>query len=152
MHPAQKKHNLNESRYKCRVEISPLVLKKTLTFSLLGLALLFFTACGSSAEAEASPTLTPIQQEGEAVFRNFCASCHAIFPDTVIVGPSLSGIATRAQQRIDGMDGIEYLQSSILMPGSYVVEGFGDLMPKEFGKQLSGEQFDALLAYLLTLE
>jgi hypothetical protein len=39
-----------------------------------------------------------------------------------------------------------------LRPDEYIVEGFSDLMPSNFGTTLSGEQLDALLAYLMTLE
>ena len=72
--------------------------------------------------------------------------------ETIIIGPSLAGIAGRAANRVEGQSAADYLQLSILRPGDYVVEGFSELMPTNFGTTLSGEQLDALLAYLMTLE
>jgi len=36
-------------------------------------------------------------------------------------------------------------------PDAYIVEGFPNAMPNEFGKKLSGEELDALVHFLLTL-
>jgi hypothetical protein len=69
----------------------------------------------------------------------------------MIVGPSLSGVASRAASRMEGVDGREYLLLSIIKPSAYVVDGFTNVMPSNFGKSLDGEQLDALVAYLLTL-
>ena len=109
-------------------------------------------ACGSGAAATPAPTLTPEQQAGEQVFQANCAACHATVPNTVIVGPSLAGVATRAETRVPGQDAITYLQTSILKPYAYVVDGFPKAMPPDFGKRLTGEEFDEVVAYLLTLK
>ena len=52
---------------------------------------------------------------------------------------------------MEGIDGREYLLMSITRPGAYIVDGFTDVMPSNFGKSLGEEQLDALVAYLLTL-
>jgi hypothetical protein len=71
----------------------------------------------------------------------------------VVVGPSLAGVATRAKTRKPELDAAAYLHNSIEEPGAYVVEGFADgLMPIDFAEQLTPEEIDALVAYLLTLQ
>jgi mono/diheme cytochrome c family protein len=114
-------------------------------FSAIALA-----AC--SGVGGSSPTLTPDEQEGQAVYTLRCAQCHALTPDTVVIGPSLAGIATRAASRVPGYDTQTYLETSILIPEEYLVEGFANTMPTNFGKELTSEEFAALVAYLMTLK
>lgn len=99
-----------------------------------------------------APTLTPIEAEGESVYNLRCAQCHALTPDTVVIGPSLAGVATRAASRVPGYDTQTYLETSILSPDDYLVEGFTNTMPTNFGKELTSEEFAALVAYLMTLK
>ena len=110
------------------------------------------TLAACSGAGGSSPTLTPIEQEGQAVYTLRCAQCHALAPDTVVIGPSLAGIATRAASRVPGYDTQTYLETSILIPDDYLVEGFANTMPTNFGKELTSEEFAALVAYLMTLK
>lgn len=81
-----------------------------------------------------------------------CASCHALVPDSIIVGPSLAGIATVAASRVPGQDAATYIRNAILYPSDYIVEGYPDAMAKNLGGVLNTEQIDDLIAFLLTLE
>lgn len=108
-------------------------------------------ACGASTSTP-TPTPDPTITLGRRVFQQYCAACHALTPDTIIVGPSLAGIATRAETRVPGLDARRYIELSILRPGDYVVEGFPNAMPGDLGKKMTGEEFDALVAFLLTLK
>ena len=120
-----------------------------LVLLLAGLA----TACSEQSSSNVEEAATdPQVEQGKALYTQNCASCHSTSPETVIVGPSLHAIATISATRVDGQDAKTYLELSIMDPGDYVVEGYNDLMPSTFGKSLSGEEFDALIAYLLTLE
>lgn len=115
--------------------------------------LLLLTACGSGEPTVApTATLNPQASQGKQLFSQHCATCHATDPDTVILGPSLAGIARRAAGRVPDLTARAYVEESILQPGAYVVSGFDDAMPTNFGKRLSGEEMDALIAYLLTLD
>lgn len=118
---------------------------------LILIVVLGLVSCGTNAPAP-TPTIDPEVREGEEVFSRECAACHSLSPDTVVVGPSLAGVATRAETRVAGMDAREYLETSILDPGAHVVDGFPDAMPATFGKELTGQELDALVAFLLTLE
>ena len=87
------------------------------------------------------------------MFDSYCARCHGTSGDTVIVGPSLAGIATWGGSRIEGMDAQVYIRDSILNPNAYTVEGFPDgIMPSELKDQISPEDLEAVVAYLLTLK
>jgi len=81
-----------------------------------------------------------------------CATCHALEPDVVIVGPSLAGVATRAGERVSGQSAADYLRNSILHPSDFVVPGFPDVMARSLGDALSGDEINDLIAFLLTLE
>lgn len=113
--------------------------------------LLLLLLAGCAAEPPPpTPTLPPELARGQRVFQIHCASCHSLQGDLVIVGPSLAGIANRAETRIDGQDARTYLYTAILDPNAFTVPGFSQLMPTTFGKTISGEDLDALVAFLLT--
>lgn len=82
-----------------------------------------------------------------------CSTCHLIEIETIKIGPSLNGIATRAESRIDGMTAEEYITQSILDPNAYIVKGFpASVMYQEFSEQLSDEDLIDLVTFLITLE
>lgn len=111
------------------------------------------SACGSAEPPPPPPTPTQSAQValGEKVFTRECGRCHALSGDTMIVGPALTHIASRAGTQVPEQDAATYLLTSIVRPQAFVVEGFdADLMPTTFGKTLTGEEIDALVAFLLT--
>ena len=118
----------------------------------LTLAATLVAACSATSKAQPTPTLDATQQQGQAVFKLRCAQCHALTPDTVVIGPSLAGIATRATNRIEGYSAEEYLEDSILTPKEFLVEGFTDTMPTNFGRELTSDELSAVVAYLMTLK
>ena len=75
-------------------------------------------------------------EAGQAVFQHFCVMCHAVTPDTKIVGPSL----------YSEMRG-PHAKSSVAVR-QVIVHGKG-LMPA-LGPQLSENDIADLLAYLRT--
>ena len=111
----------------------------TAVFIILALLLI---ACAPAQEV----------RRGELVFTGHCAVCHSLVENQVIVGPSIVGIASRAGKRVDGMDAESYLYASLREPSSYLVEGFRDLMPLNIGKDLTDQEQDDVIAYLLTLK
>ncbi len=54
--------------------------------------------------------------------------------DERLVGPGLLSIGERAVGRVPGLTAADYLRQSIIDPSAYVVEGYGDLMPKNFSR------------------
>jgi hypothetical protein len=63
----------------------------------------------------------------------------------------MAGVGVRAESRADGMSAEDYLHTSIIEPGAYVVEGFQNVMPDVFEQSLSEAQIRDLIAYLLSL-
>jgi mono/diheme cytochrome c family protein len=117
------------------------------------MSLLILAACGSNPDpTPPPPTLSPQAQLGKQVFSRDCGACHSTTQDTIIVGPSLAGIASRAGSRIEGQDAYTYLLTSVMQPEAYLVEGFENLMPASLSKQLTGEELDGVIAYLQTLK
>jgi mono/diheme cytochrome c family protein len=115
---------------------------------LMGLA-----ACGGDDGA------TPAggdPQVGQQVFAEVaapaCSSCHSLQAGEIVVGPSLAGIANVAGQMVSGQSAEAYLHESIVDPDAYVVEGFqAGIMPSSYGTQLSEQQINDLVAYLMAL-
>ncbi len=80
-----------------------------------------------------------------------CTVCHSM-DGTAGIGPSLQGIATRAAARVSGVSAEGYIRQSILDPTAFLVEGFAPVMPVDFGENLSSQQIDDLVDFLLTLK
>lgn len=127
------------------------MVKRCTLIAVFTLCVLLVACSGGSSNAGSTP-LSDEEALGEGLFRQHCASCHSAIGDTVIVGPPLAGIATTAESRVAGMDAHAYIEQSILEPSAYLNEGYQDLMPKTFGTILTGEELDALVAFLLTLK
>ncbi len=109
---------------------------------------IFLAACGggdgSSAGGDAAA--------GEELFAQTvigaqagCITCHSLDEGVVIVGPSVAGVGGRLSA--------DELRQSILDPNVVLVDGFpADTMPPVWADELSDEQVDQLVAYLLTLK
>jgi mono/diheme cytochrome c family protein len=95
---------------------------------------------------------------GEALFHTFqpvagisCAGCHRTETDDRLIGPGLRTVGIRAQTRVPGQSALQYIYTSIVDPSAYVVEGYPDLMPKNWGRAFTDEQVRDIAAYLLSL-
>lgn len=105
---------------------------------------------------------------GERVFRSAtpaCSACHSIAPGVNMAGPSLAGIASRAEKMVGSpeykgkaKDVIGYIRESVTDPSAHLVPGAMysangvSFMPNTYGKDLKPEQLDQLAAYLATLK
>lgn len=107
----------------------------------------------SIAEGQTTRQEDTAVTRGRATFTQRCASCHALTQESGgLPGPSLYGIADRAWYRVVGQGPHEYIRNSILHPSDYVVEGYADVMQKNFGDVLTSSGVDDLVAFLMTLE
>lgn len=114
---------------------------------------------GGSSVQPAAPihSTAPVSDDpivrGQALFSSspaICSTCHSLAPDVVIVGPSLAGIAERAANRVAGQTAEAYIRTSIVNPGAHIVDGFQDVMQKNFGDVLTSDQINDLIAFLMT--
>ncbi len=122
-------------------------------YLVLSMLTLLAAAClPQPAQPTDAATENPLVSQGQQLYKQYCAACHAIEGDTVIVGPSLDGVATWGADQVPGMGAYEYIQQSITNPGVYLVEGYKNLMPASFNESMDGEQLNALMAYMMTLE
>lgn len=141
---------------------------RKLTWMFLVIVLLV-VACGGGngdeekeeTQQEAGPAgVTGDASQGEELFNQTligsqpgCVTCHSLEPEKVLVGPSLAGIAARAGSRVSGQSAEEYLRESIQNTDAFTVEGFGaGVMPAALADELSEQQVEDLVAYLMTLK
>ncbi len=122
----------------------------------MGLLLLACQPSANVPDPAASPDApSPLAARGQALFGRApanCATCHALEPGVQLVGPSLAGVATRADARVSGLSAQQYLELSIMKPDAYLVDGYPNAMPPTIAKQITNDQLHELVAYLLTLE
>ncbi|HYN88090.1 MAG TPA: c-type cytochrome, partial [Ardenticatenaceae bacterium] len=122
---------------------------------------------GAVVAAETTPTVEsapapapPSDEVVETIQANGCGGCHVI-PGTDAagaVGPSLAGIATRAEETVatpeytGAADSAEaFIHESIVSPSTFVRPNYPDVMPKNFGETIPEGELEALVAYLATL-
>ena len=115
------------------------------------------------------PTATPQQaaaavngnpEKGKEYFNtvrpevNFaCATCHHFDSEAQLIGPGLLNISVRAASRVPGESAYNYIHTSIVDPGAFVVPGFPDaLMPRTYKDLWTEEQINDIIAYLYTLK
>ena len=105
---------------------------------------------------------------GQVLFRTVspaCNACHSLTPGAVMAGPTIAGVATRAQQIVTSpdykgkaKDALGYMSESITDPSAHIVPGAMysangvSFMPNTFGKDLTPEQVAQLAAYLATFK
>jgi cytochrome c oxidase subunit 2 len=109
---------------------------------------------GGGAAAGAKPGSAEQADAGKQVFTDTggCGACHTLADagTTGSVGPKLDDLAADAKKYGKGKSLEEYVKESILDPEAVVVKGFpAGTMPKNFGDQLSPQEIDALVQYLV---
>ncbi len=118
---------------------------------------------GVLARFFAPPPVTVVTGDpihGESVFREgsgsapACISCHQITSGGIAfsIGPSLADIAHVASARVEGMSASAYIYQSIVDPGAHLAPGFRNIMYPNFGQDLSPQDIEDLVAFLLTLD
>lgn len=114
-----------------------------------------------------APENSPIAL-GEALFRTAvptCQACHSMTPGVNMAGPSLAGLATffdeiKASGEYTGSatTAEEFVRESIVDPSTWLHPGAmysasgTSFMPPNYGDDLTDEQIDHLVAYLLSFK
>jgi cytochrome c oxidase subunit 2 len=93
--------------------------------------------------------------EGESLFMSSdlgCSGCHT--DQDTPTAPTLHDIYGKEIELGDGSTVTvddDYLHEAIINPGAKVVKGYNDIMPKNYGDDLSNDQIQALIAYIKSL-
>lgn len=127
-----------------------------------------FAQVSSDPDPSQSVSGNPVDL-GQELFRSAelaCQACHSTRPDVTMVGPSLAGVAARAETALkdpsykgSATDVEGYIRESIVEPSVYITPGPNfssgpggiSLMPADYKTRLEVEQIDHLVAYLMTL-
>lgn len=103
---------------------------------------------------EAAPSGEP--RDPAVIFASLgCAGCHNLNEvqssnNMGQPGPHMGNLPETAGDRVPGQDAETYVRTSIIAPNEYVNEGYiSGIMPQNFGDQLSDEELDALVSWLL---
>jgi mono/diheme cytochrome c family protein len=110
-------------------------------------------------EAAEETTISGDAANGEILFNEFqsqasfaCATCHNVASEDRLIGPGLLNISTHAETRVEGESAYDYIHTSIVNPGAFVVPDYPDgLMPQIYGDIFTEEQIQDIIAYLYTL-
>ena len=98
----------------------------------------------------------PAPEHVPASFITTCGICHTVADagTTGIIGPELSNIATVAatdRAAATGLSAEEYIRQSIEEPAAYLSPDYNPLMTAGL-KDVLGDDYEAVVAYLMTLE
>ena len=129
---------------------------------------------GDAPSAALPPGARPVSADndpialGEALFRTAvptCQACHSMTPGVDMAGPSLAGMAAHFEQiKASGeytgkaTTPEEFVRESIVEPSAWLHPGpmFSangvSFMPTNYGEDLTDEQVDHLVAYLLSFK
>jgi len=115
------------------------LLLRVIAFCVAVLAL----GCGPSlGPSKPVSELTPLEQQGRAIYEQDCASCHYANHTGDLHGPSLFGMY-RKKFLPSGAPANDERVTPVILRGRNMMPGYAN--------QLDGQQLQALLAYLHTL-
>jgi len=93
--------------------------------------------------SDAELGLTPEQASGRRIYDLYCDRCHAPYSSRGRQGPGLKGVFQKPYLGVSGLPANDARVGEIIRIGRGKMEGFGNV--------LTGQQIDALLAYMHTL-
>ncbi|MDH3944028.1 MAG: cytochrome c oxidase subunit II [Anaerolineae bacterium] len=90
---------------------------------------------------------------GQKLAIEFCTGCH-LLDGTAVIAPSWVGVFGSTETMDDGTTILvdeAYLYESIVDPLAHIVEGYLEIMPQTFGEQLTEQQIEELIAFIMSL-
>ena len=94
-----------------------------------------------------------------------CTACHSIAPGVIMAGPTLAGLVARTSTLLSSPDykgkatDVEaYIREAVVSPSAHMVPGAmysangQSFMPNTYGKDLTPDQINQLVAYLTSLK
>ncbi len=127
-----------------------------LTFTLL------LAACGGGVDdTNDTEDSLDLAARGEQLYKQVtigsasspgCVTCHSLEEGVSLVGPSHASLGARAGSQVAGQSAEDYIRESIIDPNAHVVDGYSPgVMYQNYANELTDEQVDALVAYMLSL-
>ena len=126
---------------------------------VLTIGLGLFLSTGSSLAGGSGATV-PVEADPEAAMRGAtlaegvgCLVCHSV-DGTPGSGPTWKGIAGSSRPLQSGETVIAddaYLHSAIVDPSAQILAGYDDVMPDDYGTQLTSEEIDDLVEFIKSL-
>jgi cytochrome c oxidase subunit 2 len=110
---------------------------------------------GGSTTSSSSPTLSPTEQAGKAVFigASGCGTCHTLSAagTTGTIGPDLdSKVVPDAKKAGEPLK--QFIRESIVDPNKYIPPGYQpNVMPSTFGHSLSPTQLNDLVDFIASV-
>jgi mono/diheme cytochrome c family protein len=99
----------------------------------------------AQALAVADPTQGPVLATSKG-----CIGCHSLDPEAVMTGPTWHNVGDHAIIRVATESPAEYIHQSIVNTNDFVVPGYpANIMPANYGEQLSTQELANIIAYLL---
>jgi cytochrome c oxidase subunit 2 len=83
-----------------------------------------------------------------------CIGCHSL-DGSALVGPTFQGLFGARRAFEDGTAAIAdeaYIGNSILNPGGQILQGFANVMPGNYGEQITEEEITAIVEFIQSLE
>lgn len=122
----------------------------------VGVVLVALAACGGAGPGD--PERGRQIYAGEVAIGNgdvpVCIDCHPVNPGETaeIMGQNLSNIGSRAGAAVAGQSADEYLFTAIVDPDAHLSGDFQEgIMYRYYRRDLSAQQINDLIAYMLTL-
>ncbi len=121
---------------------------------LWGLLVLVLAACNNDDGLKFEDLPAGDATRGEQIFSQHiegasaCNTCHIVGESSA--APDLTGYGARAGSRVDGESAEQYTLNSIITPAKHIVDGYSNLMPRNYEKALSEQQLADLIAYVLS--
>lgn len=138
-------------------------MRQFILFTILVILSLVLVACGGGdGDTSGESAGQDLVAQGEELYKGptigsasspGCVTCHSLEEGVTLVGPSHAGVGARAGTLVAGMSAEEYLRESILEPNAHIVDGFSPgVMYQNYANELTTDEVDALVAYMLTLQ
>lgn len=87
---------------------------------------------------------------GEELERTYnCTACHGPPEQTRGLGPPHADVAAVAVERRPPLTAAAYVYESIVDPQAYIVEGYNDIMPRDYAERIPDDDLGDIIAYLL---
>lgn len=104
----------------------------------------------SAIESDTAHVMTLAQVEGGDTLINDAYECYVCHVSgNSQIAPAFEQLIVHANTNPRGLSPAAYLYESIVFPSAYIVEGYNNSMPNNYGDRLSEQELGTMIVYLL---